>query len=321
MISVIIPVYNVEKYLRECLDSVTGQTYTDLQIIVVDDGSTDGSGAVCDEYARKDARVQVIHQQNQGLSAARNAGIDQAAGEYILFVDSDDYLLPRCAETLYRLVKAHQADIGVCSYQLLMADGSTRPATLVPPDGVEVYNGREIQQAYLRQQKIGDIAWGKLYARGLFETIRYPVGRYYEDMMTTFKLLHKAGRVVSTPEVGCMYRQRADSIVGEPFSIRRLDLLEGKIAKLEYAAAHCTEFVPDQYDSLLSGCIMLTKEIVAQHVHIRAADQRLQQLYRQHFLHFVRHARSVKSRVYAVLGGAHLTLVKTALRITTALKK
>lgn len=116
MVSVIVPVFNVKPYLAECLDSIIHQTYTDLQIILIDDGSTDGSGAVCDAYAAKDARIRVVHQENRGLSAARNRGIELATGEYLNFVDSDDYLLPDCIETLLKLCIEHDADMSICTY-------------------------------------------------------------------------------------------------------------------------------------------------------------------------------------------------------------
>lgn len=183
MVSVIVPVYNVKPYLEECLDSILQQSYTQMEIILIDDGSTDGSGAICDSYLQKDNRFQVIHQQNQGLSAARNRGIECAAGDYLCFVDSDDYLYPNSIEILLRLCVENEADMSICTFDLLTNETKhcLQAAERISPS-VEVFCGNQKMEAYLRQKKINTAAWGKMYAAKLFRELRFPVGKLYEDV-------------------------------------------------------------------------------------------------------------------------------------------
>ena len=193
LISVIVPVYNVERYLRRCVDSILHQTYQDLEILLVDDGSTDASGAICDEYAAQEERVTAVHQKNGGLSAARNAGLERAQGTYLCFVDSDDFLNSRMLETLCRDLQ-EQA-----------------PAELAVP--VQCMTGREAIRSTLVSDELGDFAWNKLYKRELFRDIRYPLGRMMEDQGTTYRIFQQCSKVVYRPVPLYYYYQRPDSIL------------------------------------------------------------------------------------------------------------
>lgn len=188
LISVIIPVYNVEEYLCRCVDSVLDQTYRNTEILLVDDGSPDNCPAICDEYARQDARVRVLHQENKGLSGARNAGIDVAKGQWLAFVDSDDYLAPDFLERLLEACERTGSDLSVCRWEYVRGEK-------IPEHGTgetRVYTGREmLANLYLPDGAYFVVAWNKLYRRELFEEIRYPLGRIHEDEATTYRIYDK----------------------------------------------------------------------------------------------------------------------------------
>ena len=188
LISVIIPVYKVEKYLCRCVDSVLAQTYTNMEIILVDDGSPDNCPVMCDEYARQDSRVKVIHQENAGLSGARNAGIDMAQGQWLAFVDSDDYLAADFLEQLYQACVDTGSDMSVCRWEYVRGEA-------IPEHGtgeIRVYTGREmLANLYVPDGAYFVVAWNKLYRKELFEDIRYPLGRIHEDEATTYRIYDK----------------------------------------------------------------------------------------------------------------------------------
>lgn len=211
-ISVIIPVYNVAPYLRQCLDSVVGQTYGNLEIIVVDDGSTDGGGAICDSYAKKDGRITVIHQDNKGLSAARNTAMERMTGDLVGFVDSDDYLEPDFYEALERKIAETQADIVVTSFYVVYQDGRYPQKKYT---GAGSYSGME-GLAVMEKKGLGHNVWNKLYRRSLWDGVRFPEGRVYEDVQTTWKTLLRARKVVCINERKYNYRVRKSSICNTP---------------------------------------------------------------------------------------------------------
>lgn len=219
LISVIIPVYNVKTYLRECIDSVFAQTYTNIEIILIDDGSSDGSSYICDEYSKLDNRVIVVHQENGGLSSARNAGIQIAQGSYLTFIDSDDYIHIDMLSILLDEIIKYKADIACCSYS-----------------SYELQNIKEREDVLLKKEEAISrlldengykcYAWNKLYKRELFEEIRYPIGKWFEDIITTYKLFSKSQSVVYTNQKLYFYRLRKDSITQSAFSQKDGELLE-----------------------------------------------------------------------------------------------
>lgn len=217
-ISIIIPIYNVEPYLRGCLNSVLGQTYQNLQIILVDDGSQDDCGAICDGYAAQDGRIQVIHQENSGVALARNAGLDLANGEWVGWVDSDDVVHCDFVKSLYNACVDLKADIsmcGFCSDYILMGE---RPST------PKLYSGYEMSEALsLDSSGAFGVVWNKLYARKLFEGIRFPAGRIHEDEATVYQLFWKAKRCAVLESQLYCYRRRQGSIVTSDFSEKNLD--------------------------------------------------------------------------------------------------
>jgi len=221
LISVIVPVYNVERYLPQCLDSVMNQTYRNVEIILVDDGSTDRSGGICDEYQRKDRRIAVIHKENGGLSDARNAGLNAARGRYFFFLDSDDFIAPHCIETLYRLMKETNSDISIGNFQQTH-DGES-PKAFERPGRMYAFTKMEaLEQLTGTFYLQFTVAWGKLIKREMMSGIRFPVGRLHEDEFTSYKVLYNAKKVVFTEERLLFYRIRPDSITNRNLSVKQM---------------------------------------------------------------------------------------------------
>ena len=218
LISVIIPIYNVEKYLRRCLDSICNQMYQNLEIVLVDDGSTDSSGKIADEYARRDTRFHVMHKQNGGLSDARNAGLSYCHGTYIVFVDSDDYVTEDYVMVLYDLLKHNHADISVVS----LTHQEEELSKISDSAAAKIYNTKEALQDLL-YQRISASANAKMYRAELFSDIRYPKGRLYEDVIATYQIFEKATKVVWCDIKKYWYYVRTDSIVRSAFNVKKMD--------------------------------------------------------------------------------------------------
>ncbi len=221
LVSVIVPLYNVAPYLPACLDGLLAQTHRSLEVVLVDDGSTDGSGAICDAYAARDGRVRVLHQHNAGVAAARNAGLDQARGAYISFVDSDDVVSPRFIETLL----GAGADIAQCGFVTELEGLACTEGTASAP-AFERMSSRDASRA-LQLDGTGTwgVLWNKLYRASLFEGLRFPEGRQHEDEFVVWRTLWAAGGVAVTPEPLYFYRQRQGSIMAAGLTQKSLDAL------------------------------------------------------------------------------------------------
>ena len=216
LISVIIPVHNVERFLRRCLDSVLGQTYKNLEIILVDDGSTDGSGKICDEYAANDNRVWVFHNANQGVSAARNCGLDNATGEYIAFVDSDDYIEPDMIERLYTGMIDNGATYSACGFNCVGINDTVLSFHTV--DKLHIYSGIDaLHQHYLNPNSKENFVMvcGKLFQRKIFENLRFCQGLLFEDIQIMPYILLSSEKVVIIPYVGYHYVRNNESITNK----------------------------------------------------------------------------------------------------------
>ena len=232
-LSIIVPIYKVEKYLEECIQSILGQTFTDFELILVDDGSPDACPQMCDAAAKKDSRVRVIHQKNGGLSAARNTGIEAARGNWLGFVDSDDFVAPDMYEKLYHAAVNAGADCAMCSVQLIHEDGS-RMDTL---QHWKVYGGdtgEDILKTITWQNNAPYlVAWNKLYRREVFRTLRYPVGRINEDVFVFAELFDTIKMVACVEQPLYFYRQRTGSIMQSKCTLRNLDEM--------WSFVHCFE--------------------------------------------------------------------------------
>ncbi len=223
LISVIIPVYNVEKYLVRCVDSIRAQTYSHLEILLIDDGSTDSSGVLCDETAKEDKRIRVIHQKNGGLSSARNTGMAHAKGKYISFVDSDDWAKPDMIEYLYSLIQKFHCRMSVCK-NVVVKNGHEYSSDA----GCEFkLSAHDCIESLLYNKEIaGPSAWAKLYESSLFDTIKWPEGKLFEDIGTMHQLFEKSGMAACGGLSKYYYFIRDDSITTSSFSRRKLDMLE-----------------------------------------------------------------------------------------------
>ena len=213
LISVIVSIYNIEKYISRAVKSICAQTYNNLEIILVDDGSTDNSGKICDEYAQKDARIRVIHKKNGGLSSARNEGIKIATGEYIAFVDGDDWVDTSMYEDMLKAMHTYDADIAICNYKAVGKEHTIDTST----DDITVFEGREVLKVFVEEDEryqIQNAAWNKLYKRSLMGDLRFPEGKLFEDIVYTTKLLAGSKRAVYVNKAYYNYIfDRSDSIM------------------------------------------------------------------------------------------------------------
>ncbi len=232
LVSVIIPVYNTEKYLSECVESVACQTYTNLEIILVDDGSTDSCPALCDGLSGKDGRITVIHKENGGLSSARNAGIAAARGEYVSFIDSDDVISPFFAERLLTAAEKYGADFAACLFKRFedtvpeISEGEREPELLSRSEAFGCFfSGRNVDMV---------IAPNKLYRRSLFDGIKYPEGRLHEDEAVIHHLIGAAEKIAWLDEPHYFYRVTPSSITTKSFSLARLDEAKAKEDRIAY---------------------------------------------------------------------------------------
>lgn len=227
LISIIIPIYNVEKYIHRCVDSVINQTYQNLEIILVDDGSPDNCGKICDEYATKDTRIKVIHKENGGLSDARNYGIESATGEWLFFLDSDDWIYPQTIEKLYDAAIKNNVSVSLCTYfksdnEWCGVDTTVEAEEWLPKD------------LYIKKYIIATNAWAKLYRRDCFKDIRYPVGKIHEDAFVTYRILFAQDRLAFIQQPYYSYFDNNESITGRPWNTDRVVILEALQEQLAF---------------------------------------------------------------------------------------
>lgn len=244
LISVIVPVYKVEAYLCKCIDSILAQTYTNLEIILVDDGSPDNCPAICDEYAEKDSRVRVIHKENGGLSDARNAGLNICSGEYISFVDSDDWLEPDMYEKLLANMIQFGTEMSVCGVSDDVEENGNYRSVKVSDYGDKTFAESNVEA--MKRYFLGSwAAWDKLYKASLFNGIRYPVGEINEDEAIVLQLLEKCSKVVYTNDVCYHYIRRPDSITTAEFNPQKLIWVKHCQDNLEWIREYHPELVPE----------------------------------------------------------------------------
>lgn len=240
-ISIIVPVYNVEAYLERCVESILKQTYTNLEILLVNDGSTDKSGELCDKLALRDHRIRVIHKENGGLSDARNRGIDEASSNLIGFIDSDDYIDEDMYETLYRQMVASKADLSMCGHYDVYHQipekqvAEIKTWELMPEEAIKMVMEAKI---------LSVTAVNKLYKKALFEQLRFRIGKIAEDAFIMVDLIHQCSKVVATNEKKYYYVHRENSITTQKFSLKFLNVIEA----YEQNAKIISENYPDLYD-------------------------------------------------------------------------
>lgn len=295
-ISVIVPVYNTEKYLRECLNSLCRQTLEEIQIILVDDGSQDKSGQICQEYAGEDTRIQVIHKKNGGLSDARNAGIRVASAKYIGFVDSDDSVDANFFEELYELILQTDADIAVGGIKHVTDEGKLLTARSVEKEkSLDRHDG---MQELLFSKRISNSVCNKLFKKHLFEGISFPVGKLYEDEYVTYRLFHKAKKSVMTNTVFYYYRSNPDSITHRKFSPQELDRILASEIKIQF----CQENYPDlihyaQY-YMVYDCVHI---LMKMEQYEKQYDKLIRNNIRKYWTVYVKETKSLAAKLFVIL--------------------
>lgn len=257
LISVVVPVYNVEHYLKKCVDSICHQTYRNLEIILVDDGSTDRSGSLCDEFATSDSRIRVIHKSNGGLSDARNAGMELASGEWWMFVDSDDYIATDTAETLLLAAVENHCKIAVCNMMRIYEDGKQEPF-YCPVTEPTIWAGEQRFET-LRQPSVCN----KLFRADLFKELRFPKRKFYEDTFVYHVLAHRASRIALTGLSGYYYLSRRESILGQSqFTDRYFDYIEAIHERAMFLFNHgVSRYGEEACLSLYAAIVNSTKNI------------------------------------------------------------
>ena len=233
LISVIVPIYKVEKYLDKCVESIVGQTYRDIEIILVDDGSPDKCPEMCDEWAKKDERIKVIHKKNGGLSDARNAGLSIAKGEYISFVDSDDWISSCFLEIMYQVMQKEDADIVECGVTYVDEQGEIIRIRKNSTSQVSFDKIEALRQLVL-EEGVYQTVWNKLYKREVIGDIKFEVGKYNEDDFWTYQVFDRVKRITLIEEPLYYYLQRGTSIMGAGYSLKRMDGLEARFRRMEF---------------------------------------------------------------------------------------
>lgn len=252
LISVVVPVYKVEKYLDKCIQSIVDQTYRNLEIILVDDGSPDRCGAICDEWAARDGRIKVIHKRNAGSGAARNSGLDIARGELIGMVDSDDYIAPQMYTHLYSLME-DDVDIAECTIQ------ETEEDSLALDDGtageVRIFTTEEAMLAHIRDELFRQTPPNKLYRSHTVKDVRFPVGTLIDDEFWTYRAIGNARKLAHSSSCMYAYRQQQGSAMHRPYSIRRLDGLKAKLQRWNYLKEQMPQLAAEAQEDLLLSCL------------------------------------------------------------------
>lgn len=273
LISVILPIYNIKTYLDKCMKSIFAQTYKNLEIIMVDDGSTDGCGKLCDTYIAKDKRVRVFHKSNGGLSDARNYGIEHANGEYITCIDSDDYVDDDYVEYLYKLIMKYNTKMSICQHRVLFTDGSIDEKGTF---GAELLSNKICIERMLYHDVIDTSAWAKLYHKELFKTVKYPCGKLFEDIATTYQLMIQCENLAVGYESKYNYIIRDDSIVNSQFSMKKLDLLE----MTDNMGKEILKVYPDLEDAVLRRRVYARFSTLNQMLYAKGTDNERNEIIR-----------------------------------------
>lgn len=320
-ITIIIPVYKVENYLNQCIQSVLQQTYSNLEIILVDDGSPDKCGSICDCYASKDTRIKVIHKENGGLSDARNAGINIATGDYIGFVDSDDFIAPDMYETLLNVILKDNVDIAICKTETFTGKRKEYSEKVDENYRVSIYSPEDALKEMLLEKQYNTSAWDKLYRREIFNNIRYPKGKIYEDLFTTYKLINEANTVGYINKIGYYYRITPNSITNSSFNDNKFDLME--------ASEEVIKFTEDNYPRLKEIAInrytryniSFLKSIITSNYDNELKINRLRYNVRKNLLPYLLSHYKLSSKLFGICIAINYRLIKKVYIMLDKLRK
>ena len=297
LISVIVPIYNVERYLEKCIDSILAQTYPELEIILCDDGSTDGCGAVCNRYAAQDDRIRVIHKPNGGLSDARNAGIEIARGSWYVFIDSDDFITPDTIERMHAAAVSTESQIAVCNMIRIYDDGETEP--FYCPVREQTLLAGETRFETLKQPS----ACNKIFRADLFDGVRFPKGKYYEDTFVYHILAHRAENIVLTGHDGYFYLSRRESILGQPrYTDRYFDFVEAVHTRAAYLLERRVPHYGEEACLSLYAAVSNAEKMISKTKQNREKFARMHRWYRTAYDHLMKHPdTNLKQKLRLVL--------------------
>lgn len=258
-VSVIVPIYNVEPYLERCIDSILRQSYQNMEVILIDDGSTDACPVICDKYAEKYRQIQVIHKENEGLSSARNAGLDVSTGDLVMFVDSDDFVEADFVEKLYYALNKYEADVAICNFQYVDENG--KKVIRYPDNVIQNECINNIQYWNRVFQKYGHFyvtVWNKLYRRELWDSCRYPLGKINEDEYILHNIINQYTRIACMDYIGYNYVQRGNSIMANKRKKANFDLFEAWLKRIDYfKSIGRRDFVRKQLSKYLEKLLFL----------------------------------------------------------------
>lgn len=263
LISVIVPMYRVEKYLRNCLESILAQTYQNFEVILVDDDSPDNSGLIAEEYAQRDSRFTVIHKANGGLSDARNAAIPLTTGEYLTFIDSDDWISPYYIENLYHAITKDNSNLAVSWFENVFADKAIQSVPSNVLERYECIQSADCMERMLYQNGVETSAWGKLYRKEIISDLRYPVHKLYEDIPVTYECVKRAKKIAVIKNVDYYYFQRMDSIQNVSFNEKKMDAIEhahGLMESVERDFPDLLQAARCRYFSILCNILFQIKD-------------------------------------------------------------
>lgn len=299
LVSVIVPVYKVEEYLDQCVQSIVSQTYSDLEIILVDDGSPDRCGSMCEEWAKKDSRIRVLHKTNGGLSDARNAGLAIATGTCTAFVDSDDWIAPDFIQTLHDAMVQNDAQIAACDVQTVFP--GQKPDLDAGAGNLRICSPEEAIGDILQGQGFRAVAWNKLYKSSLLKGESYPVGKHHEDEFFTYRIYGKAEKLVYVDTPMYFYLQRPGSIM-RSFTIKRLDALEAYLERLEYLKQRFPEmYRKDKFTFCISCAVMYCQALKLRNSSGSAIRKKIRRLRKQVSVSLKEYRGiPVKQRLYAL---------------------
>lgn len=259
LISVIVPVYNVEQYLEVCIKSIIAQTYKRIEILLIDDGSTDSSGGMCDEWSNKDDRIKVIHTENKGQSAARNYGLDIANGDFVTFVDSDDYIEKDFFSNLFHVLSKYNADIAIAPL-CHVKEQTNLFVDFGEKEIIKEYNSREAVIASFYQKDFSCNVHSKIFKKNMFSSITFPEGKVMEDLAIAYKLFEASSKIVATNKWGYFYRQRNNSTM-HVFNRKRLDALEWLDEMAQHFGANDVELTRALHCRMINVAVHLALDI------------------------------------------------------------
>ena len=271
LISIIVPVYNVQSYLERCILSLLQQTYSNIEILLIDDGSTDKSGDMCEKFSLYDSRIKTYHKKNGGLSDARNFGIKKANGEFYCFVDSDDFISENMIETLYNNLLITNADISICKYQVTSDNELNVPYT----NNMKTYTKELAFQELLLGNNFSSEICNKMFKKDLFDNIQFPKSHIYEDMFTFYKTVEKSNIIVYSDYVGYGYFYRPNSISNSSFSLKKFDWIDACAELINYCNSKYPSYLPEAINTYIYANISIIKEELLSENHVEEVFEKI----------------------------------------------